>query len=167
MKYLLLSVSMLFLGFSPVNAQEIKTNQANIYNPAADAMHDIKDAVKLTKLQKKHVLLQIGGNWCIWCRRFNTLVTTDTDLKSYLDSNYVVVHVNYSKENKNLETLAYLDYPQRFGYPVFIVLDGNGKRLHTQNSGYLEEGQGHSKTKVAEFLKQWSPAALNPKTYID
>jgi hypothetical protein len=92
-------------------------------------------------------------------------VTTDADLKKELEENYVIVHVNYSPENKNEKVLADLGYPQRFGFPVFVVLDGNGNRIHTQNSGYLEEGQGHSKTKVAEFLKQWSPTALDPATY--
>ncbi len=80
-------------------------------------------------------------------------------------ANYVIVHVNYSKENENEALLAELGYPQRFGFPVFIVLDDKGTRLHTQNSGYLEEGKGHSKEKVMEFFKNWSPEALDPKSY--
>src|SRR6185437_16961218 len=108
--------------------------------------------------------LQIGGNWCIWCMRFNEFVHSDS-LWHTLNDNYVVVHVNYSPENKNEKVLARLGYPQRFGYPVFVILDSKGNRIHTQSSGYLEEGKGHSKAKVAEFLRQWSPAALDPKTY--
>ncbi|MFD2146900.1 thioredoxin family protein [Mucilaginibacter antarcticus] len=91
------------------------------------------------------MLLQIGGNWCIWCIYFNDLVKADPELDKYLRANYEVVHVNYSPENKNEKLLAELEYPQRFGYPVFVVLDSKGKRLHTQNSAYLEEGNGHSK----------------------
>ena len=145
-------------------AQE-QSADVHIYDPKADAAKDIHNAVQLAKKQNKHVLLQIGGNWCIWCKRFNTLVTTDTTLKGVVDSNYVVVHVNYSPENKNLKVLESLAYPQRFGFPVFVILDGQGKRIHTQNSGYLEEGKGHSKKKVEEFLRQWSPGALNPSNY--
>jgi thioredoxin-related protein len=98
-------------------------------------------------------LLQIGGNWCIWCIRFNDLVTKDPELDKYLRDNFVVLHVNYSKENKNEDVLASLGYPQRFGFPVFVVLDDKGTRIHTQNSDYLEEGKGHSREKVLEFLK--------------
>jgi hypothetical protein len=79
----------------------------------------------------------------------------------------VVLHVNYSPENRNEKVLAKLGYPQRFGFPVFVILDAKGDRLHTQNSGYLEEGQGHSPKLVAEFLKQWSPGALDPANYKD
>ena len=35
--------------------------------------------------------------------------------------------INYSKENKNPETMALLEYPQRFGFPVLVVLDAAGK----------------------------------------
>ncbi len=79
--------------------------------------------------------------------------------------NYVVVKLNYSKENKNEKSLERLEYPNRFGYPIFVVLDGNGKRVHTQNSAYLEEGQGYSEKKVLDFLKHWTVKALDPKTY--
>jgi len=140
-------------------------DKPKLYNPQADAYEDIHNAVMRANKENKHVLLQIGGNWCIWCTRFNTLVTTDTVLKRIIDSNYVVVHINYSPENKNLKVLESLGFPQRFGYPVFVVMDSHGNRLHTQNSAYLEEGQGHSPKKVEEFLRQWSPIALNPNSY--
>jgi len=48
---------------------------------------------------------------------------------------------------------------------VFVILDAHGKRLHTQSTGYLEQGEGYNKESVIEFLNQWSPAALNPANY--
>jgi thioredoxin-related protein len=143
------------------------TDTARLYHPTADAKKEIADAVEQAAKQHKNVLLQIGGNWCIWCLRFNDLVTKDPDLDKYLRANYVIVHVNYSKENTNQAVLAQLGYPQRFGFPVFVVLDANGNRIHTQNSEYLENGKGHSKEKVLEFLKGWSPEAIDPKSYQD
>lgn len=160
MKKLLLLI--LISAFSlAVRAQE----KPHLYNPSADAKADIAAAVKQASTQHKNVLLQIGGNWCSWCIRFNDLVTKDTTLDKYLNANYIVLHVNYSKENENEEALAKLGYPQRFGFPVFIVLDGKGTRLHTQNSEYLEEGKGYSKDKILDFFKGWSPGALDPKSY--
>lgn len=145
-------------------AQEEKPT---IYNPQANAQQQINNAVKQAAKEKKHVLLQIGGNWCVWCIRFHNTVNGDSALKKQQDDNFVVVHLNYSPENKNEKVLASLGYPQRFGFPVFVVLDAKGNRLHTQNSAYLEEGKGHSKEKIAEFFKHWSPAALNPESYIE
>jgi thioredoxin-related protein len=139
--------------------------KALVYNVQANAAADVAAAVKTAKAEKKHVLLQIGGNWCGWCLKFNKLVTENDTLKTAVEKNYVVVHVNYSQENKNEKLLASLGYPQRFGFPVFVILDGEGNRLHTQNSAYLEEGSGHSSKKVLEFFKHWSPAAVDPATY--
>jgi len=160
----LIIIALLICACFGLSAQE-QSKGISIYDPKADAFKDIHNAVLQAGKQNKHVLLQIGGNWCVWCRRFNNLVTTDSVLKRVLDSNYVVVHVNYSSKNKNFKVLESLSYPQRFGFPVFVILDNHGKRLHTQNSGYLEEGPGHSEMKVEEFLRQWSPAALNPNSY--
>jgi thioredoxin-related protein len=136
-----------------------------IYNPAADAQTEINAAVKQAAAEGKHVFLQIGGNWCVWCRRFHQIVHDDAELNQYLKDNYVVVPVNYSKENKNEKVLEKLGFPQRFGFPVFVILDAKGNRIHTQNSAYLEADGGYNKEKVLGFFKQWSPAALDPKTY--
>lgn len=138
----------------------------NVYNPESDAKMEIENAVTKAQEEDKHILIQVGGNWCSWCKLFHDLTTTDEELKQYLAENYVVYHLNYSKENKNLDVLASLDYPQRFGFPVFVVLNKEGKRIHTQSSGYLEEGKGHSQKLVMEFLKSWSPSALNPELYL-
>lgn len=172
MKKLLLITSIIILGLgakaqnTETPAKPIKrTDTAKLYHPDADAKADIAAAVKKAAASHKNVLLQLGGNWCIWCIYFNDLVKNDAELDKYLRANYVVVHVNYSPENKNEQVLADLGYPQRFGFPVFVVLDDKGKRLHTQNSAYLEEGKGHSKAKVLEFFQNWSPAAIDPKSY--
>jgi len=169
MKKLLFFASFIILSFG-VKAQEATkavklTDTAKLYHPDADAKADIAAAVKKAKAEHKNVLLQIGGNWCIWCIRFNNLVTQDPELNKYVRDNYEIVHVNYSKENMNEKLLAELGYPQRFGFPVFIVLDDKGNRLHTQNSSYLEDGPGHSKEKVMGFFKDWAPAAIDPKNY--
>lgn len=140
--------------------------EVNIYNPDADARADINAAVAKAKQQKKHVFVQVGGNWCVWCVYFHNLVDNTPALKTYLDNNFETVLVNYSKGHENEAVLASLGYPQRFGFPVFLILDGNGKVIHTQNSSYLEEGKGHSVKKVTEFLQGWTYKAVDPATYI-
>ncbi|MBL7733250.1 MAG: thioredoxin family protein [Chitinophagaceae bacterium] len=137
----------------------------NLYNPKEDAAAAIKEAVKTAGSQNKHVFIQVGGNWCIWCARFNNFITEDESLKNYIDSNFVVYHLNYSPENKNQEVLARYGFPQRFGFPVFLILNEKGELIHTENSAYLEEGKGYSKLKVIEFLKNWSKSALDPTLY--
>ncbi|MBN1822162.1 MAG: thioredoxin family protein, partial [Prolixibacteraceae bacterium] len=113
----------------------------------------------------KHVFLQIGGNWCPWCIKFHNFVDADAEIKNYVEENFEIVKVNYSPENKNLDVLADLGYPQRFGFPVFVILDGKGNRIHTQNSAYLEQDKSYNRDKVLQFYKHWSPAAVDAASY--
>jgi len=138
---------------------------AGVYDPQAPAEKNIQDAVTKAKADGKHVLIQVGGNWCPWCLKLEKFFSTTPEVKKQLDENYILLFVNYSKENKNLKVLQSLDYPQRFGFPVLIVLDGTGKRLHTQNTVYLEKDKGYSEKEVLSFLKSWNPEALDPETY--
>ena len=156
---LLLSITLLFMMCSGYS------QTVNLYNPQADAAVDINQAVAKAKTENKHVLIQIGGNWCPWCVKFHKFCAEDKDINLLLDKNYVTVRLNYSKENKNLAILKKLEYPQRFGYPVFVILDKKGTRIHTQSSAYLEEGDSYSKKRVVDFLSQWTPEALNPDRY--
>jgi len=143
-----------------INAQDIK-----IYNPEANAKEDIQAAVKEAAKSGKHVFLQIGGNWCPWCVKFHRFVEEDAEISDFVEKNFVVVKVNYDPQHKNEEVLAELGYPQRFGFPVFVVLDGKGNRIHTQNSAFLEKDKGYDRDRVLRFYNNWSLAALDPKNY--
>jgi thioredoxin-related protein len=155
MKYVLLCLLTLTVSLQLSAQQKI-----TIYNPEADARKEIDKAVQLAAAEGKQVFLQIGGNWCSWCLRFHKMVEEDRQLDSLLKADYVVVKVNFSKENQNNEVLASLDYPQRFGFPVFVILDGKGKRIHTQDSSLLEQDKGYSKEKIQNMLLMWSADAI-------
>ncbi len=137
----------------------------HLYEPGADAAKGIKEAVQKAKATGKYVFIQVGGNWCIWCARFNDFITKDKQIDSLVESDFIVYHLNYSKENENLDILAEYGYPQRFGFPVFLILDGNGIRLHTQNSSYLEEAKSYNRDKVMGFFTDWRAKAFDPKQY--
>lgn len=158
------SIFLFFILFPAfvVNAQD----KVTIYNPEADARKELSDAIKLAKEQQKHVLIQVGGNWCPWCIRLHGVFKSEARVDSILKSDYVFILVNYSKENKNEAVMTDLDYPQRFGFPVLLVLDQEGRRLHTQNTAYLEKDKGYDTDKLIGFLLDWNEKALDPKSYL-
>ena len=156
----LLILTFVFLAFL-VNAQE----KPNIYNPNADAKADLRKAIAQAKNEKKHVLIQVGGNWCSWCIKFHKFATTDEKIDSLIKADYIYLLLNWSPENKNPEIMKELKYPNRFGYPVFVILDGDGQILHTQDSGLLELDKGYDPKKVFGFLYNWNVRALDPNTY--
>ena len=166
MKRISLVIFTVLIFIHGVSSQDLDTSKKKkLYDPSDDAKVEITKAVKKAEIEGKHVLLQIGGNWCGWCIVFDEKVKSNDTLRIAIEKNYIVYHVNYSRENMNEDVLASLGFPQRFGFPVFVVLDSEGNRLHTQNSVYLEEGNGHSTSKILEFLRHWSPVAVDPKQY--
>lgn len=162
MKKIIISTFVLLVGIVALS-QDMATFK--LYNPEANAKKEIDAAVKEAKEAGKQVLVQIGGNWCIWCARFNDFVKKDKSLDSLMNANYVVYHLNYSPENKNDELLRKYQFPQRFGFPVFIILNDKGDLLHTQTSWYLEAGKSYDKEKVTAFFTDWGTKAFDPAQY--
>lgn len=131
-----------------------------VYDESIDAMSQIDEAIARARKEHKYVLCQVGGNWCPWCLRFADFATKDSVVSQIIANNFIYIHVNTSKNNRNIEAMQRLENPGRFGYPVFVILDADGRRLHTQNSSYLEEGKGYNQRKVAGFLNNWTEEAI-------
>lgn len=134
--------------------------QEKVYDESIDAMQQIDDAVAQAKESGRYVLCQVGGNWCPWCLRFAQFATSDSVIAPLIKENYVYIHVNYSKGNKNLEAMRFLGNPGRFGYPAFVVLNSEGQPIHIQESESLEEGKGYSRQRVEKFLRLWNRKAV-------
>lgn len=148
-------VLLLLASIGAVSAQEKK-----YYNEEVDAMAQIQTASMLAKQSGRYVLCQVGGNWCPWCIRFANFATTDSVIAPLIERNFVYVHINYSKANKNPEAMKYLGNPARFGFPVFVILDEEGKPIHIQESASLEEGKSYDRKKVENFLSLWTKKAV-------
>jgi thioredoxin-related protein len=161
MKKINLIVGFILFAVSFMFAQ---TEEVKIYNPDANAREDIAAAVKQAKAENKHVLLQIGGNWCPWCIRLHELESTDKQIDSLLKADYIRVMVNIprEKEKRDYDLLKSLDNPQRFGFPVLVVLNQEGERIHTQDSWYLEQDKSYDREKVVQFFRMWNVGAANP-----
>ncbi len=155
MKRVILLFCLLFASVS-VFGQTASENSHLLFDPSRDAAKDIKAAVELAKTSGKRILLDVGGNWCIWCRRLDAFIGEHKDIKNLMEEKFITVKVNYSPENKNEEVLS--NYPKIAGYPHIFVLEKDGTLLHSQNTGDLEDGESsYSEGKIMEFLHKWEP----------
>jgi len=125
------------------------------YDPARNAEQDVRDAVAEAARTGKRVLLEVGGEWCIWCHIMDDFFEKHTELLSLREKNFVMLKINFSEENKNEPLLS--RYPEINGYPHIFVLDKDGKLLHSQDTAKLEEGKSYNLAKFMSFLKEWSP----------
>ncbi len=125
------------------------------FDPARDAAADVATAVVQAKAQGKRVLVDVGGEWCSWCHILDRFIGANADVRTLRDNAYVWVKVNWSKENRNEALLS--RWPRIVGYPHLFVLDGDGKLLHSQETGALESGKDYDRAKFIAFLKAWAP----------
>ncbi len=51
-------------------AEEEKAALPKPYNETENAEAKIAELIKKAKKEHKNVMIQAGGNWCIWCLRF-------------------------------------------------------------------------------------------------
>ena len=151
-------------------ALDAQTTLKKVYDEEINQLEQIDEAVAKAKSQEKFVVCQVGGNWCPWCLRFADFITNDSTISKVIDENFVYIHVNYNPRKSEGEekvllakkTLERLNNPARFGFPVFVILDEEGKVVHIQDSSFLEEGNGYNQEKVLRFFKNWTPKAVKP-----
>ena len=165
MKKRIFAVLLAVFFMAAVSAQ---TALKKVYDENVNPIEQIDQAVAKAKGEGKFVICQVGGNWCPWCLRFADFMSKDADISKLVGENFEYIHVNYNPRKSEGEEKAQLaktmlqrlSNPERFGFPVFVVLDDMGKVIHIQDSSFLEEGEGYNKEKVLRFFKNWTPQAV-------
>lgn len=127
---------------------------AGPFDPARDAAADLATAKEQAAPGHKIILLDVGGNWCIWCKIFDKLAQDDAKLHNVLEQKYVIVHVNMSKENENKAFLS--QYPKVPGYPHFFLLNASGHLLISQDTSIFERthksADGYDPAMLTDFF---------------
>lgn len=127
----------------------------DVYDPARDPAADLSLAILIAQQENKRILLDLGGDWCIWCKYLDDFLTTHPDILQFRAENYVFVKINVSSDNKNEEFRA--QFPKVDGYPHIFILDSDGTFLHSQDTAELEQGDSYNPEKFMAFLKEWAP----------
>ena len=169
-KIMTLIVLAIALFSMAATAQEETTAPKKVYNKEINPLEQIDQALIKARAEGKYVICQVGGNWCPWCLRFAEFITTDSAINAVIEQNFVYIHVNYHPRKATEWSAAMMDrlnHPERFGFPVFVVLDEQGNVLHIQDSSFLEEGKSYNKEKVLRFFQNWTPKTVQNNNTIN
>jgi thioredoxin-related protein len=136
------------------------------FDPQRDAVRDVMTAQNLAKTTGRRVLVDVGGQWCGWCRKLDRFIASQPQIKTVIESHYVWLKVNYSAENRNTTVLS--KWPKVRGFPYLLVLDSDGKLLHSQGVQGLETeteneaDEDYDPDRVMAFLKRFAIVASVP-----
>jgi thioredoxin-related protein len=144
------AVAAVLIAAVAVRAADLK---AVGYDPKRDPAKDLSALVVQATRANRHILLEVGGEWCSWCHTLQSFIDNDRELKALWDGKYLTLKVNYSPENENRAFLS--RYPKVAGYPHLFVLDKTGKLLHSQDTALLESGKSYSRERMKAFLLKW------------
>ena len=125
------------------------------YDKSRDPAADLKTAIAQATEENKRILLEIGGEWCVYCRILNQTIHDDERLSRRLHESFVVVKVNFSPDVRNEAFLS--RYPQIPTYPHIFVLEADGKLLSSQTPDAFMQGNRYVPELILAFLDRWAP----------
>jgi thiol:disulfide interchange protein len=124
------------------------------YDETRDPAEDLQVAVERAQKEGKRILIQVGGEWCGWCKLLDGFIHDHPSVSDLIASRYLIMKVNWSRENHNEAFLG--QYPRITGYPHLFVLETDGSLLHSQNTAELEEGRSYNEQVMVDFLQKWA-----------
>jgi len=128
----------------------------DFYDPIRNPADDLTQAIVIAQKENKRIMLELGGDWCVWCKYMDEFYKTHPDVLQARVENYVLVKINVSEENANLEFLS--QFPEVTGYPHIYILESDGAFLLSKNTADLEDGGSSYVPEVfMAFLQEWAP----------
>lgn len=124
------------------------------YDVKQDAFKDGAAAVKLATKTQRRILIELGGNWCSWCKKMDVFFDNNPDIKKQLHETFVMLKINVSNENDNAEFLK--AFPKPLGYPHMYVSEYNGSVLLSKDTAEFLENGKYSRQAFLNFFERWN-----------
>src|SRR5580704_698736 len=126
----------------------------HLYSAEADPKAEIVSALKQASVEHKRVILDFGGDWCGDCQVLDIYFHQSPNLE-LLDKNFLLVHVDIGRFDKNLDIPEKYNVPLKKGVPALAVLDANGKLLYSQQAAEFGDMRYMYANSVTDFLNRW------------
>jgi thiol:disulfide interchange protein len=147
---LVLVSSIAAAGASIVNQQPL---YSQVYDPKRNAFDDGRAALELAKQTNRRVMIEVGGDWCVYCHIFDRFIKSDKEVAGQFFDTFVLLKVNYSDENTNKEFLS--NFKGIDGYPYIFITESNGKVIYANDMREMTIKGKPSKEKMLRFLNHW------------
>ena len=137
----------------PVRA---KAASQAIYDENANAHQQIAAAIAQASKTGKNIALDFGANWCPDCHALDSQMHSP-ELSKLIAKNYVMVHIDVGRFDKNIDIAKKYGVPIQHGIPAVAILDSHGKLLFAQDQGQFADARSMTYDSFLEFFKKWQP----------
>jgi thioredoxin-related protein len=110
-------------------------------------MTDFEAAKALAKSQNKPLFLYFtGSDWCPWCMKMSTNITSTADFQNAAGDKFIFVMVDDPRKSKldsktEMQNVKLRDEYGVHGYPSVVLVDPSGKRINSSSLGYKDMRQ--------------------------
>lgn len=125
-----------------------------VYDEQADAHRQISEAIAEASRSGRNIVLDFGANWCLDCHVLDDQMH-QPDLAELIAKNYVVVHIDVGRFNKNLDLARKYNVPLNKGIPALAVLSPHGRLLFSQSQGEFEDARNLAHDAFTRFFERW------------
>jgi thioredoxin-related protein len=158
--FVVLSSALAFAQWKKTPLEAPSQPNPQLYPANADAVAEIREATAAAHKQHKRVLLVFGGNWCSDCHVLDRAFHQPR-IAPLLNDNFVVVHVDVGKYDKNLDLAKKYHVDLEKGVPEVAVLNGDGTFVYS--TAEFEKARLLSEEDVLDFLNKWKPQPASAK----
>ena len=105
----------------------------------------------------KRVIVDLGGNWCSWCRMLAAVMELP-EVKPFIDANFEVVPVNVTSAqgslDRNAQVLKRFGMTKVEGFPWLIVAEPDGKVVASSDA--VTDDAHHTPQTMVDWLAQYA-----------
>lgn len=126
---------------------------SRVYDPERNPFEDGRKALTLAKTTGRRVMIEVGGDWCVFCHIFDRFIKSDEEVAKRFFDTFVLLKVNYSDENENRKFLS--NFKGINGYPYIFITENTGKVIYANDMREMTIKGKPNKQRLFSFLEKW------------
>lgn len=126
-----------------------------MYDEAADARADIKQALAEAATAAKPVLIIFGANWCGDCKILDMAINHGASAPLVKD--FKVVKVNVGRFDRNVDIARSYGVPLKNGIPAVVIVSPSNQVLYVTRDGELADARSMGENGLYEFFRNVTP----------
>jgi len=128
----------------------------SMYNEAADAKAEIKQALVQAVTAGVPVLVIFGANWCGDCKALDMAIKQGASAP-LIAKEFKVVKVDVGRFDRNVDIAQSYGVPLKKGIPAVVVLSPKDQVLYVTREGELANAGKMGEHGIYEFFKKVTP----------
>ncbi len=124
-----------------------------LFDPHRDPATDLLAALIRARREHKNIVLDVGGDWCVWCKRFEQFIASHPVLQSLCSQYYVTTRLYFGEGGEEMEFFRF--FPEIQSVPHLFIMNPKGEIICSQPTDPLEQGNSYNIDRVHLFFQTW------------